>query len=667
MKSKILISMLAGAALLVPSCTPDEYDLGSKGVESAQLAEGLAFDVSIDQTTNKVTYSTLPSIGTDKTVCWDFSNVGGGYVQQREGSFSVPFAGKYYAFFGVMTQGGYVQSDTIWLDFQNTNGALLTDPMWSKLAGGSGKSKTWVMDLDADGVSKYWPSMLGYYGVDDNYNNVNGGFSALGDGFDSWNWFPDWAGNTWLTGDVLKDWGTMTFDLINGANVTVNDVDNGNSKGTFIIDTDKHTITLTNAKILHLSNFDGVSTNWNAELKILSLTDHTLQIAVLRDNSDEGPCLLGFSYISEEAYNNPDLLPKEDNGNSGSPAAAPVSPSLPSDLNTAITVPTSKSQTYIISEESPYDWLWWNGANSTWETNGFKSSAPPFYPSWAPTMTGFDSFALTLESTSDNGGEYTFVDFDENETTGKYTISDSKIVFDKELSLAKASNDLRTVNFTGTEFYVLGIDTDEGTLQIGLPDTKDAETGITNQYSVLNLVLKPAGAVVAGPTKIAVDNSLIKYGDLEGNSNLRIELYNEYGSGTFANPPFNTSKVKFKQKLSVTFTISGLGTLSNGCVGAIGCSIDWSFNGSDGGTDITHQNANITGDGTYTVSITNNTGASIKIDKLNVFVIDILGVGANLSDDKDKYVDNSTSYFLTAGDSGSCENITLTVDSFEVE
>lgn len=87
--------------------------------------------------------------------------------------------------------------------------------------------KTWLLDLDADGVSKYFAGPLYFYGTDDSWESMalyKSGKSSeeiktlLGIE-DTWNWEPDWKGNTWLMPE--GDYGTMTFGLKGNATVVV--------------------------------------------------------------------------------------------------------------------------------------------------------------------------------------------------------------------------------------------------------------------------------------------------------------------------------------------------------------------------------------------------------------------------------------------------------------
>lgn len=154
---------------------------------------------------------------------------------------------------------------------------------------------TWYIDLDASGTSCVFDGPLYYYGTDDSWASVTDGDIVAGD---SWSWCPVWKDNTWL--QPAADFGTMTFTA--DGKVTVNDLgNNATYEGTYTIDAANKTLTMEGAKLLHLSNFDAVVTNWSADLKIMSLTDKSMQIAALRDNSSEGPCLLVHNFVTEEA------------------------------------------------------------------------------------------------------------------------------------------------------------------------------------------------------------------------------------------------------------------------------------------------------------------------------------------------------------------------------
>ncbi len=156
-------------------------------------------------------------------------------------------------------------------------------------------NNTWYIDLDQYGNCCVFDGPLYYYGTDDNWASVTDGDIIAGD---SWNWCPVWSDNTWL--QAAADFGTMTFS--EDGKVVVNDLGNNVSyEGTYTVDVVNKTLSLEGAKILHLSNFDAIVTNWSSNLKIMSLTDKSMQIAALRDNSSEGECLLVHNYVTEAA------------------------------------------------------------------------------------------------------------------------------------------------------------------------------------------------------------------------------------------------------------------------------------------------------------------------------------------------------------------------------
>lgn len=660
---KILYSFMATAALLLAACSPDSYDLGNKDVTSADLAEGIAYSVSVDQATNTVV---LKSLMADRyQVVWSHPQ---GRSQEKEVTLRIPFDGDYEVSFGVETRGGVVYGEPYKFTLTNTNPDLLTDPLWALLSGGIGKSKSWQLDIDASGTSKYFAGPLYFYGTYcywlPEHETAKGEHGNMGGDYDCWNWNADWGGNgSWLFGDTgAMDYGTITFDLINGAHaITVDNAHGTNKSGKFLIDPENHTMSLTDVEFPHDPGRDAIVTKWG-NIRIFTLTEHTMQLGVLRDNDpNEGPCYLVYNFISTEAYNNPSLFPS-DSDDSGFEEKPVTDPTF-NGLNDLLTTTTFTSKTYKISEDAPYDWLWWNGANGSWESNGFSDISA--YPSWAPIPDGYDEIALKLEATGSGEGEYAATQADGQEVGGKYTLSGNAITFDQEINFFTVStNRVRPVSMKGKTFYVMDIDSEEGILQLGVPDGTNA-SGQVNQYLVLNLVAQPiGGSTESGPTKLIFDNSKFFFGDIEGNGNFRLELCNQYGfnSGqTYNDPPYNVDKLKFKQELSITFTISGLGQLTEAATATIGCSLDWKFDGSadDPETGLTHVNTPVTGDGTYTVKLlsdgTKHTGA-----ELNVFVIDILGVAGKL--------DGKDSDFIAAdGETGRCPNVTAVVTEMTVE
>ena len=161
---------------------------------------------------------------------------------------------------------------------------------------------------------------------------------------------------------------------------------------------------------------------------------------------------------------------------------------------------------------------------------------------------------------------------------------------------------------------------------------KRDETG-KNEYMVFHFVLDSdttGGGAGNEGKEVAVDNSKLAYGDLEGNGNFRIEFFNEFGP-TFTDPPINPADIAFGDSMEITFTLSGI-SLTSEAAGTYTAdyqfaSDGWAFGYWGEGTK-NSGDTTITGDGTYTVTFTPGTDVSGPI----VFTIDIFGLAADIED-----------------------------------
>ena len=163
--------------------------------------------------------------------------------------------------------------------------------------------------------------------------------------------------------------------------------------------------------------------------------------------------------------------------------------------------------------------------------------------------------------------------------------------------------------------------------------------------AVASAVAVSAMAVAASAATVNVDASKLLWGDPEDKGNLRIELYNEYGT-TKDNSPINTADIAGATQISVTFTLSG--APSGDYTAVLGyAEADW------GDDQDWESSVAVTGDGTYT--LTSKTFDSA--DGAIVFVIDIaeMGADAGISQDEDYdmsviTVSNVSITTTTAGD-----------------
>jgi hypothetical protein len=253
--------------------------------------------------------------------------------------------------------------------------------------------------------------------------------------------------------------------------------------------------------------------------------------------------------------------------------------------------------TYLISEDAAYDWMWWNGGSSAWESVTKGNYGSNWTPAWDGDAIAENELTLTKK------GTYTYGDF-----SGNYTIVDSKIVFDKEVSFFTVNGDERTIEVKGTEWQVFKCDPGSE-LVIGVPAGQDTE-GNVNSYLVTTLTYKPVGSGETGPVVVPFDASKLWIG-LEADKYFRCQLYNPWGDGNNAIDPANV-KLKKNQTLKVTLRISGF-TFEQPAKMVLCCNRgseqSWEPDCYGYSRAIT-----VNGDGVYTVAWTNDTGSTVKWD-----------------------------------------------------
>lgn len=155
----------------------------------------------------------------------------------------------------------------------------------------------------------------------------------------------------------------------------------------------------------------------------------------------------------------------------------------------------------------------------------------------------------------------------ENATTadvtgdGTYTVAISGFEWEDE-------DTAEMVPATGTGATVFCVDIDG--LANALGCGKDAEgyegleTAADKMAFAQSTGLKISDVVITATntdgtsTDIAVDESKLYYGDIEGNGKIRLEIYNAYGD-TSKDAPIDAAGFSFDDSLSVTFTVSGTG------------------------------------------------------------------------------------------------------------
>lgn len=412
-----LVTLVFLVGMLVYSCSPDEFTLGKADVNTNELVEGIAFSIEHDNDTPNIVR--LNSLMDSKySPVWSHPQ---GRSQDPVVTLKIPFEGEYKVVFGVQTRGGVVYGDTVTFTVEDFFAPFVDDPLWTLLSGGVGQEKTWYLDLDADALSRNFLGPLYFYGTENGWQG-----ECLREGGDCWNWNPDYKGNSWLM--TAADFGSMTFDLKGNANVTVvhNTIaSRGTETGTYQLNTDNYTMRMTDASPLHDTNRDGVVIDWG-NIRILSLTEDHMQLAVLRDPalSGEGACLLVYNFISKDYYDN--WVPPV--------TEEPEPPYDGEDPNEDLTTSTTTKKTWALSLNTPYNWsgLAGNFLNSWSQPSDYIATG------WAPYDAAMiENVTLTLDKTGDNTGTYKFTDGAGNPIEGTYTVDEkNNIVFDQSISFA---------------------------------------------------------------------------------------------------------------------------------------------------------------------------------------------------------------------------------------
>lgn len=618
---KLFIASLM-LALIFVSCSPDKYELNAPDVKSEDLVEGISFKIEHDKENPNIIYLTN-LMGAGYTPLWKHPQ---GRSQDQKVMLKMPFPGMYEVTFGVQTQGGLVYGEPVTFEVEEFYPGFVNDEVWTMVSGGVGKSKTWYLDLDANEQSRHFAGPLyfftGTYSWDnlhtstgDNYLDANpwnwkDAITPLAgdDGNALWYWLADYPGNKWMC--KAADFGEMTFDLIGGANVKVDQQKYGQGlhNGTYMFNIDKHTISFSDATPLYVSERkDEIMAA--TEFRILYLSEDFMQIMIV----PSGTC---FNYISKDYRDN------------WTPPVQKEDPVLPIDGTPNDVLTTTKSKAWTLSEAAPYDWADLNGNL----INNFSSKSSYISTGWAAYKKEMISATkFTFTASTETGGKFVFSSYGNADVEGTYSLdAKNDIDFGQPLSAVISETNFGWVSTTKFET------TSENKLRL-LKTKTDVFGTITDmwlaqrlttkeQYMVYHFTLSTDKGGASKPgTIIPVDNSKIAYGDLENNGNLRIELYNEYGS-TKADPPVDKSQFKFSDSMTITFTLGGA-TLKAGAAGSYVAGIsfadgDWSVQYWGGGSGDT----TVTGNGTYTVSFT----PSNLAEGLVVYTIDIKNLAADI-------------------------------------
>lgn len=418
------IALCGAMALGVASCA-DEYSLPMPDIDPAQLVEGVAFSVEHDAQNPNIIHlkSLMPS---NYSVAWVTPQ---GRRNTNEVTLQFPFDGEYEVQMGVDTRGGYVWSNPYSFTVDEFCAEFVDNYMWRRISGGVGNSKTWQFDLGVleDGSVKttFWNGPHWFFNplyswdhlhsatetetASANYKDTPKWDAATAidpsevpgvEGADpGWYWPAEYAGATWMC--EAKNYGYITFDLIDGANVTITDAD-GNviEKGTYLLDVDNHTLSLSGVYPLNTNN-----TVQTRDLKILYLSDTGMQL--IADGQTSGSAT-SLNYVTKDYFDNYQA------------AEESQEPTLPDGWREDVTQTVITSVKWVLSDKNPLDWATLDGSLM----NGWRN--PEDYPDWlgTPDPASYADFSMTLDS-NDNSAKFVYPDGSTIDCT--YELSDNGI------------------------------------------------------------------------------------------------------------------------------------------------------------------------------------------------------------------------------------------------
>ena len=266
-----LFSILSLVTIVFFACAPDEYQL------KAPLDKN-ALKFTVTRVATNPNMFILKSLTPNAQPFW-VTPVGTS-VKMTD-TIDIPFPGNDTIKYSVESPGGIVsETYLITPSISTIDAAYVSDPKWAYLTGGLGKSKTWVLDLNANGVSKYFTSPFYYGGT-------------------GWEWDPAFADIGWA-GVSKGDYGTMTFDLIGNANFKSDNKMFPDLSGTgkFMLYPGTNQIVTYGAQFIHDKAAGGNVLNWNAKMTIQALDANHMQVQAV---TGAGAWTI-YNYISKAYY-----------------------------------------------------------------------------------------------------------------------------------------------------------------------------------------------------------------------------------------------------------------------------------------------------------------------------------------------------------------------------
>lgn len=420
-------------AMLVSSCSPDTYSLDAV-TDKSDIQYDIVQDFSADSGGNTV-------IMTNKTpgvvLTWDYVT---GKSSKASQTVKYAFKGDYTIKISAVTGGGIVELDPVTISVTDDNLNYVNDPLWTALSGGVGEKKSWVLDNGRYGMA---PGAMSF--ADPSSVVEWGNFTP--------NWEPE--GNAISSTDADMHWGRyMTFSLDGGPFMTIHET-NGTTieNGNYFLDINAHTLTTTGATILRPDNYIANANNWNNEIKVLTLTENQLRIAIMRTNS-EGPWWYIWNFVSKEYADNyvpPVTAPVYDEG--FNPTFAP------GELLTMLTGGTGAGRVWNLDGKgNPIDWI---GKGKGWTTDASSSYNWGWNDDWTAVANNswirFDQWGGKLNYTRSQNGVVTSGIFTINTETSEINLGSETLLHSGDSWMNPTTNVIKVVKAFNTDYLQKGI------------------------------------------------------------------------------------------------------------------------------------------------------------------------------------------------------------------
>lgn len=471
--------------------------------------------------------------------------------------------------------------------------------------------KTWEIDLTSEGEYKYFTSPIYFYRSNSNWGSTTNNEPIIGAGED---WLPGSFGEiSWFISNADMCKGYITFNEDGTAEVSRYTTAGTEVKesGTYTIDEENKTITLTGMQILAPANFEEGNNvvSLSKELRILSLTDKSMQISVGRQGDNEQ---LSINMIPQmEKYGYTAKLTCYGDGVDG--------PQPDEWKSATVTVAGGQTGTYTVTFNAKAPRT--NGKVYNLDIEGFAKEYPNAFVRvdaikadgkevkydankfFYGDLEGNGNFRIEIANIWGKGGKdngladtpfhkgggattnetalafnstfevtFTVVSLD---ATLEFNVKQSAVAYNQGWNMPGQWENvyaaaIKVVNNDGK--YVLQ-NTENLDLTLKASDCTDGiapNNGAVNLVDVLDIRKFFPGfsadliSVTNDGSNVPFDATKLITGDIEGNGNFRIELHNIWGN-TFKDPAFGgvTTIDEYNVVNSLGFTQSSIYTIGN--------------------------------------------------------------------------------------------------------